>query len=128
MIVIIIEIYVFVGRILRQGSERSLENVINRLRSIRLKRYILCLRLGLMLSLVRIESKAMSAWQNRHWPHTIGVHSLQLAGEGQAVCGIEPPWAVITLQLSGSRLITREDVQKAHRCRKNYGIVTWALS
>lgn len=128
MIVITIEIYVFVGRILRQGSERSLENVINRLRSIRLKGYILCLRLGLMLSLVHIESKVMSAWQNRHWPHTIGVHSLQLAGEGQAVCGIESTWAVITLQLSGSRLITREDVQKAHRCRKNYGIVGWTLS
>lgn len=128
MIVITIEIYVFVGRILRQGSERSRENVINRLRSIRLKGYILCLRLGLMLSLVHIESKAMSAWQNRHWPHMIGIHSLQLAGEGRAVCGIEPTWAVITLQLSGSRLITREDVQKAHRCRKNYGIVAWALS
>lgn len=41
-----------------------------------------------------------------------------LAGEGQ--CGLESTLAVITLQLSGTWLITREHVKKAHRCHKNH--------
>lgn len=54
-------------------AQKDSENVINRLRSIQLKGYILCLRLGLMLSLVDIESKMISAWQGRDSPHTFGL-------------------------------------------------------
>lgn len=41
--------------------------------------------------------------------------------ERDAVCGLESTLAVITLQLSGTWLIAREHVKKAHRCHKNHG-------
>lgn len=59
MIVIMIEIYVFVGKILGPGSERVLDNVIDRSRSIHSKGYILCLRLRQMLSVVILNQRLL---------------------------------------------------------------------
>lgn len=67
-----------------------------------------------------IESRVISTCCSKDWPCTVGAPALHRAGEGQ--CGLESTLAVITLQLSGTWLITREHVKKAHRCHKNHGL------
>lgn len=89
------------GRILGQGSERSLEDAFSR----------------------DTESKIISACWSGDWPWTPGAHTLHLAGEG-AMCRIEATWAVIILHLSGIWLIAREYVRKTHGGRKIHGLST----